>query len=173
MERVLHLHLPDDQLGPCMGSSHALVWSPPEDLPMKENADMICNRRFTQTTWYIESPHQQNLIITMLVWIFVSKMVKIAPHFFDHPFDLFWLPAYLAFAYWHSFVKLYCALTFWNHSWSGRDLTTLTKASVNNIDKEDLMKIIPARPDMPRGITGLYSDDSTPLRNKQTSQSLP
>lgn len=98
----------------------------------------------------------------MLIWIFVSKMVKIAPHFYDHPSDLRWLPAYLAYAYWHSFVKLYCSLTFWNHSWGGRDLNTLKKPLVHNLDNQEIRRLVPLRSDMPGGITGLYSDESSP-----------
>ena len=29
--------------------------------------------------------------------------------------------AYHAFAYFHSFLKLWAALTFWDHSWTGRE----------------------------------------------------
>lgn len=103
----------------------------------------------------------------MVLWILLSKLVKIAPHFYDQPSDLLWVPAYLAYAYWHSIVKLYCALTFWNHSWGGRDLATVTKISVNDLGKEDLKKTAPARADMPLGITGLFQDDmgSDELKN--------
>ncbi|KAJ4386130.1 hypothetical protein N0V93_009022 [Gnomoniopsis smithogilvyi] len=126
-------------------------------------------RVLTQTTWYTASSHRGTFITPLLVWIFVSKMIKIAPHFYDHPSDLLWLPAYLAYAYWHSFVKLYCALTFWNHSWGGRDLNTLTKVSINNIDKEVFMQVAPARPEMLRGITGLYSNDLNLLPDKHNT----
>lgn len=81
-------------------------------------------------------------------------MVKIAPHFWDHPSDLVWLPGYLAFAYWHSLVKFYCGLTFWDHAWNGRNLALAEMASVGNLEKEKFRNM--ARPMMLRGTTGLY-----------------
>lgn len=91
----------------------------------------------------------------MVTWILFSKMVKITPHFVDHPSDLVWLPGYLVFAYAHSFIKLYCGLTFWNDEWTGRNLGLTEMASVNNLEKEELQEI--ARPQVLRGTTGLYS----------------
>lgn len=78
-----------------------------------------------RTSFYLESDHQSLLIALMVVWILASKMVKIAAHFIDHPSDIVWLPGYIAFAYWHSFIKLYCLLTFYDHSWNGRNFNDL------------------------------------------------
>lgn len=69
------------------------------------------------------------LIKLMFGWILASKLVKIVPHFVDHPMDIFWLPTYYAWAYWHSFVKLWCALTFFDHGWTGRNLAQFEKIS--------------------------------------------
>lgn len=109
-----------------------------------------------RTTLYLESDRRRRtlLLALMVVWILGSKMVKIAPHFWDHPSDLVWLPGYLAFAYWHSLVKLYCGLTFWDHSWNGRNLAMTEMTSVKNLDREELQQI--ARPKMLRGTTGFY-----------------
>lgn len=41
-----------------------------------------------------------------------TKLVKIAPHLWEHPGDWILLPGYVVFAYAHSLIKLYCALTF-------------------------------------------------------------
>lgn len=94
-------------------------------------------------------------------------MVKIAPHFYDHPSDLIWLPAYIAFAYWHSFVKLYCALTFWDYSWNGRNLKITPVASVQNLVSHELGSMGPSRPKAPRGITANYSPQ-TKLRQRSS-----
>lgn len=61
----------------------------------------------------------------LVAWILASKLVKIAPHFWEHPGDLVLLPGHFVFAYAHSLIKLYCGLTFWNHSWSDRDLAAV------------------------------------------------
>ncbi|ROV90924.1 hypothetical protein VMCG_09965 [Cytospora schulzeri] len=108
----------------------------------------------TRTSIYHETDHQTLLLTLMVLWILGSKMVKIAPHFWDHPSDLVWLPGYLAFAYWHSFIKFYCGLTFWDHAWNGRNLAMTEMASVKNMTKENLQAV--TRPRMLRGTTGLY-----------------
>lgn len=124
------------------------------------------------TTFYIDSSHPGLLMTTMLTWIFVSKMVKIAPHFYDHPSDLLWLPAYLAYAYWHSFVKLYCALTFWDHSWGGRDLSKLKQTSVNGANESELPETTTIGPNMHQGVTDLQSDEPIGL-SKSSNSSVP
>jgi hypothetical protein len=64
-------------------------------------------------------------VYTLCAWIFVSKMVKLIPHFLRHPFDILMIPAYILFAYAHSFIKLYALLTFWKITWGGRNLDAL------------------------------------------------
>ncbi|KAI9373595.1 glycosyltransferase like family 2-domain-containing protein [Aspergillus egyptiacus] len=65
----------------------------------------------------------------LVLWIFVSKMVKLTPYFLREPQDLLMLPGYFVFAYFHSLVKLYAGLTFWNTNWGGRDLDAINSAS--------------------------------------------
>ncbi|KAK2611499.1 hypothetical protein N8I77_004833 [Diaporthe amygdali] len=123
----------------------AIVWDP------------LLVRTLMRTNFYLESDYPSLLVALMVGWILGSKMVKIAPHFVNHPSDLVWLPGYLAFAYWHSFVKLYCGVTFWNHGWNGRNLGLTEIASVHNLDKEKLVAF--TRPRTMRGITGLYRSE--------------
>ncbi|KAI7785577.1 capsule polysaccharide synthase [Diaporthe eres] len=78
-----------------------------------------------RTSFYLESDHRSLLVVLMVGWILASKMVKITAHFIDHPSDVVWLPGYIAFAHWHSFIKLYCLFTFYDHTWSGRNLADL------------------------------------------------
>lgn len=92
----------------------------------------------------------------MVGWILLSKMIKIAPHFYDHPSDLLWLPTYVAFAYWHSFVKLYCALTFWEHGWNGRNLQLDQVAPAQLLEEVELMSAMPDSPRILRGTNGVY-----------------
>lgn len=79
----------------------------------------------TRTSLYLGSGHKNVLVGVMVAWILASKMVKIAAHFVNHPSDIVWLPGYIAFAYWHSFIKLYCLFTFFDHAWNGRNLDDL------------------------------------------------
>lgn len=66
---------------------------------------------------------------TLGAWIFATKMVKLTAYFRRHPEDLFMLPGYFAFAYFHSLIKLYAGLTFWNCDWSGRNLKDINAAA--------------------------------------------
>jgi len=53
-------------------------------------------------------------------WILCSKLVKPFPHFWRNPGDLVYLPGYILFGYYHSFIKLYALLTFWVTTWGTR-----------------------------------------------------
>ncbi|RAO73394.1 uncharacterized protein BHQ10_009406 [Talaromyces amestolkiae] len=72
---------------------------------------------FLHTTWASTSA-----TVCLLVWIFASKLVKLIPHFCNHPKDLIFLPGYYVFGYFHSVIKLYALFTFWDVTWSGRQL---------------------------------------------------
>lgn len=72
---------------------------------------------FLHTTWASTSA-----TVCLVVWIFASKLVKLIPHLCNHPKDLMFLPGYYAFGYFHSVIKLYALLTFWDVTWSGRQL---------------------------------------------------
>ena len=61
----------------------------------------------------------------LLVWIIATKTVKIIPNLYRHPADLALLGFQIAFAYVHSFYKLWALVTFWDCSWSGRKLDGL------------------------------------------------
>jgi hypothetical protein len=55
----------------------------------------------------------------------MMKLVKTIAWFYEYPMDLFLyfvIPAYPAFGYYHSCLKLFTAVMFWDISWSGRKL---------------------------------------------------
>ena len=56
----------------------------------------------------------------LCLWIFCSKLVKPLPHFWRNPKDLVYLPGYIMFGYFHSLIKLYAMITFYNKSWGSR-----------------------------------------------------
>ncbi|KAJ4374047.1 hypothetical protein N0V83_002786 [Neocucurbitaria cava] len=79
----------------------------------------------TQTTLYAESSRPMALLCGLIVFIWATKLVKTIPWFWEYPMDFFLyfvIPAYPLFAYWHSFLKVYTAFTFWDLAWSGRKL---------------------------------------------------
>jgi len=61
-------------------------------------------------------------VIYFIIWIAWTKTVKLLPHFFRHPEDFPLMICQVAFAYIHSFFKLWALLTFWDCNWSGRNL---------------------------------------------------
>ena len=98
-------------------------------LPWLYNAalfwDTLAIYALTRTAFYTESSHQVGLLCCLIGFIWASKIVKTLPWFWTHPVDFFLyfiIPAYPLFAYWHSFLKVYTAFTFWDLTWSGRKL---------------------------------------------------
>jgi hypothetical protein len=63
--------------------------------------------------------------ISLAALIFSTKMVKLVPHFARCPADVVYIPGYVAFAYYHSLIKLYAGLTFYVTAWGGRNLAAV------------------------------------------------
>ncbi|KAJ3547471.1 hypothetical protein NM208_g1492 [Fusarium decemcellulare] len=61
-------------------------------------------------------------VMLLLIWMFWTKVVKIIPHFCQHPSDFSLVIFQILFGYVHSFIKLWALLTFWDCDWSGRNL---------------------------------------------------
>ena len=80
----------------------------------------------TQTNVYSESRNPTLLLLCFAGWIYLTKLVKLLPYFLRHPTDFllffFPIPAYPLFIYGHSLLKLWAGFTFWDHSWTGRNL---------------------------------------------------
>ncbi|KAI8937729.1 hypothetical protein NX059_005429 [Plenodomus lindquistii] len=87
--------------------------------------DSLMVYTLTQTSLYAESSHPARLLCAIVGVIWMSKLVKTIPWFWEYPADFFLyfvIPAYPLFAYWHSLLKVYTAFTFWDLAWSGRKL---------------------------------------------------
>ncbi|KAB5566914.1 hypothetical protein GE09DRAFT_1202193 [Coniochaeta sp. 2T2.1] len=78
--------------------------------------DFVLLRAFCQTDLYIGWT-----LLGFSIWIYFTKTVKMLPYLFRHPQDFlllyFPVPAYLAFAYFHSLLSFFACLTFWDQSW--------------------------------------------------------
>lgn len=70
---------------------------------------------------YVSSTNWTSICL-LVVWIVCSKMVKLITYFWREPRDLMFFPLYVLFAYFHSLIKLWALLTFWDLAWSGRQL---------------------------------------------------
>jgi cellulose synthase/poly-beta-1,6-N-acetylglucosamine synthase-like glycosyltransferase len=73
----------------------------------------------------------------LAAWIFCTKMVKLTPYFLREPQDLVMLPGYFVFAYFHSLIKLYAGLTFWETNWGGRNLAAINNQAGGGPDDDD------------------------------------
>lgn len=62
------------------------------------------------------------MLLVLIFWIICTKMIKLATYYWRQPRDLVFFPGYILFAYFHSFIKLWALLTFWDISWAGRNL---------------------------------------------------
>lgn len=61
----------------------------------------------------------------MVVFIMATKLVKTWDHFRRFPSHLLMFPGYVAFAYYHSLIKLYALVTIWDCAWTGRNIEEL------------------------------------------------
>ncbi|KAG7293689.1 hypothetical protein NEMBOFW57_003745 [Staphylotrichum longicolle] len=79
---------------------------------------------FTHSSLFTHaSARTSKLALAGLVgWILFTKTIKVFDYFRRHPQDIYLFPAYVAFAYFHSLIKLWALLTFWDCTWSGRRL---------------------------------------------------
>lgn len=74
--------------------------------------------------WY-HSSYINFTVYHVAFLILGSKFIKVAPFFYRNPQDIWLFPFQVLFAYSHSFVKFWALLTFWDHSWSGRNLAAI------------------------------------------------
>lgn len=72
----------------------------------------------------------------VVLLILGSKFVKQAPFFYHNPQDLWLFPLSVLFGYFHSFVKLWALLTFYDHSWSGRNLAIMENQNDDGNDDD-------------------------------------
>ena len=61
--------------------------------------------------------HRTYSLCLLGCWIFFTKIVKIIPHFLEFPQDMVFIPAMLAFSYWHGVMNVYALITRENKGW--------------------------------------------------------
>jgi hypothetical protein len=81
---------------------------------------------FCQSGLYRDSPNGNARLVCLILAIWATKLIKTWRWFKEHPLDFFLyffpIPAYPAFCYYHSYIKLYTAASCWKNDWSGRNL---------------------------------------------------
>lgn len=110
----------------------------------------------------------------VVLWIVFTKAVKVSAYFWQHPQDLWTFPCYLLFAYFHSLIKLWALLTFWDCTWSGRDFTKIdaqARASSDDSTTAPASDDTPAPPaDKPASAAQTLADLNKELANMQSLQ---
>jgi cellulose synthase/poly-beta-1,6-N-acetylglucosamine synthase-like glycosyltransferase len=77
----------------------------------------------TRTNMDATSSHPYLMIIALFYLFQLTKLIKTHEWWMAYPKDFcmyYVIPAYQLFTYYHSFKKLWTAITFWNTEWSGR-----------------------------------------------------
>ncbi|KAB5542763.1 hypothetical protein GE09DRAFT_1243996 [Coniochaeta sp. 2T2.1] len=82
----------------------------------------------TKTDWYSQVKYPAGPLLGLACWILLTKVVKVYAYYARHPEDIVLFPVYVCFAYFHSLIKLYALLTFYNCAWSGRNLAVIPMA---------------------------------------------
>ncbi|KAH6720149.1 nucleotide-diphospho-sugar transferase [Leptodontidium sp. MPI-SDFR-AT-0119] len=59
-------------------------------------------------------------MLTLVLILFISKMIKPLPHFWRNPRDMLYIPFYILFGYYHSLIKLKALFTVCVISWGSR-----------------------------------------------------
>lgn len=62
---------------------------------------------------------RQEAMVGFAAWIFLTKTVKLWGHFWRYPRDLKFLPASIAFGYFHGAIKIFTLLTIHWTTWEG------------------------------------------------------
>ncbi|KAI8073332.1 glycosyltransferase like family 2-domain-containing protein [Gongronella butleri] len=65
-----------------------------------------------------------NIVASYIVWLLGTRFIKLLPHFYSRPWDIWALPIYLIFNFYFAFMKLYAALTLHKTDWGTRKQAT-------------------------------------------------
>jgi glycosyltransferase involved in cell wall biosynthesis len=57
---------------------------------------------------------------TLVIWWFVSRLIKLSGYFYKYPKRLTYLPAYIIYSYANAVMKIYALATLAEHSWATR-----------------------------------------------------
>jgi hypothetical protein len=89
-------------------------------------ADATMLFTLTQTNWYKDAWSPPFVLVVFILLVVVGKIAKLVPYLKRNPSHIKFFPFYILFAYFHSFLRLWALLTFWDCSWSGRNLDAIS-----------------------------------------------
>ncbi|KNG47464.1 glycosyltransferase family 2 protein [Stemphylium lycopersici] len=92
---------------------------------------------FTKTGFYNGSSYYRLWLVLLILLILSTKLIKTYAWFQEHPEDRKYIPFIPVFSYFHSFVKTVAAVSWFDNSWSGRDLTKEPTMNQQTVATED------------------------------------
>ena len=86
----------------CAYALHLATLSPPAII-----GDGLLLFLLSKATQDWDAQSGQYALIALLLWMFISKFVKILGHFIRYPEDVVLLPVSILFGYFHGLIKVY------------------------------------------------------------------
>ncbi|KAG0050610.1 hypothetical protein BGZ83_004614 [Gryganskiella cystojenkinii] len=77
-----------------------------------------------------------DIIISYIVWLMLTRIIKLLPHLFKRPQDIIWVPAFLIFGYYFAIMKVYALFTLHEVGWGTRAGIDQTPAEIAAQEKE-------------------------------------
>lgn len=68
---------------------------------------LLCHK--ATESWNVES--HVRAMQALVVWMFISKFIKLLGHYVRYPVDVLLLPLSILFGYFHGVIKIYAVLT--------------------------------------------------------------
>ncbi|KAG0030931.1 hypothetical protein BGZ82_007197 [Podila clonocystis] len=81
-----------------------------------------------------------DIIISYIVWLMMTRIVKLLPHLFKRPQDIIWVPAFLIFGYYFAIMKIYALFTLHEVGWGTRAGIDQTPAELAQEKEKQLME---------------------------------
>jgi len=89
---------------------------------------MACEGKFHLPIW--------DIVISYIVWLMLTRIIKLLPHLFKRPQDIIWVPAFLIFGYYFAIMKIYALFTLHEVGWGTRAGIDQTPAELAAQEKE-------------------------------------
>ncbi|EIE91570.1 hypothetical protein RO3G_16281 [Rhizopus delemar RA 99-880] len=105
-----------------------------------------------------------NIAISYIIWLLLTRFIKLIPHFLKRPQDIWVLPAWLVFNYYFAIMKIYALFTLHEVGWGTRaGVGTELAANIGKEVPEDHVKI---------EMTAVHSEREEEQRNENPFYSI-
>ncbi|KAK9766308.1 hypothetical protein K7432_004701 [Basidiobolus ranarum] len=89
----------------------------PQDLMQSTNPNRIPGAPPSPNAFHLPI---WNVIVSYIVWLLCTRIIKLMPHFWRRPQDIIYVPAWLVFGYYFSIMKIYSLFTLHVTAWGTR-----------------------------------------------------